>query len=146
MGSGGSIFKEAERGVRDTASAWQKDPWGQLVRTATDLMSATTVKYDPNTGKVQEGSAIHRFDEIIGELSGRNKARIQNYAAEENLQKAQISQQRDTALQQLNQYRSDVLASQAAQATRKTAEAGNKVNQQYSSSSPLGTEQDFLGL
>lgn len=150
MGSGGNVFKEAERGVRDTARAWKEDPWGQLVKTSTDLMTGTLVKYDPNNGKWSEGSAIHRFDEIVGEIGGRNKARLNNYKAEDNLRAEEAKQATELKNKQLQDYRADVMASRSAQGIRDTSAARSMSSAGDMTPKPgqvLGSdEEEFLGL
>lgn len=140
MGSGGSPTKELERGIRDTASNFKKDPLGELIRSYTNVVTGGLAQYRPNTGNIDYGSGVHAADETVGEIGGRNKARLAGYAANDALQQAEIQQKKDLLDLQLQAYRSDVSASRSAQGARDTAK--------FRAGSALGASdgRDFLGL
>lgn len=141
-GSGGNPLKGLEQGVRDTARKWRNDPWGSFVKTFTDLSTGGLARYE--NGKWNYGSTLHRGDEIIGELSGRNKARLAQYKAEDDIEKAKTAAKNRLDKQRLQEYRNDLMASRTAQATRASSMSRETTGRR--TMAEADTERDFLGL
>lgn len=161
MGSGGNSAKTALNGLSDTVEGWRKDPWGSIVGGASQLFMGTFAKYNLRTGKPEAGSAFHRFDEIVGELNGRNKGRIAQYKADDLLRQQQATAATNLTNQRNANQQSDTNASNQAAALRNTATAQN--NAAFGTPNPGGTttvsptstpakdalgglQKDFLGL
>jgi hypothetical protein len=142
MGSGGKgIFKQAEQGIRDTGRKWRNDPMGEFINLAANVYSAGYVGY--KDGGFKEGRVIHGIDEGVGEISGRNKARIAGYEAEKDIREAEQNARLQQEKEQMARYRADLAASRGAEGIRNTAAARERAT---SRSQPLGAEeQDILG-
>lgn len=119
--SGGNPLNNAVEGIKDEFKKWKSDPIGEGTADIIDTGSGGLVRYNPNTGKGSEGFTLHHTDEWVGELSGRNKARAAGYETQKNIDEAAAAQKQNFLNQQLQAYRTDVAASQAAQGVRATA-------------------------
>lgn len=148
-GSGGNPLNNAVNGIKDQFQKWKNDPVGEFGSTAVDLSTGGLVKYDPKSGKGSEGFTLHHTDEWIGELSGRNKARAAGYETQKNIDEAAAAQKQNFLNQQLQAYRTDVAASQAAQGVRATAASRAATNSSAGTgigSGNLGGANDLLGV
>ncbi len=107
--------------------------------------------YDSETGKWGERGLTQWFDEGVGEISGRNKARGAQAQAADQLASQQAQFQRDQDNKNAQNYRLDVAASLGAQGIRATSayQSGDRSgagNPQYRTDTLGAAQQDFLGL
>jgi hypothetical protein len=125
---------------------FRQDPWGSLL---TRLSDAATFGYGQyQNGKWTEGSILHGYKEIAGEIGGSNRVREAGYKTADALRTAEASAARDKANMELQNYRADLASSQAAQGAQNTSAArDNAALNGYVGGQQLGSSQkDFLGL
>ena len=115
---------------------------GDLLNYTVQGVTAGTVGYDKNTGKIKKGAAIKGGDELLGEITGRNMKRKALADANEKVSKAEadMRQQRDDELK-----KKEVLARQNSfSAQRLLSGTGSGFSNK---SKVVGDpEKDFLGL
>lgn len=148
MSSGGSRSPSSVwgSGLKDQWNDFTNAPLTYWVDHAVDANSGGLVKYDSKTGQWSEGTQEHFWDEVVGSMSGRNKARDEGYQTDKDLKAAEAKQQQNILDNQLRAYRTDVAASQAAAGITATARSRAKASQQQSDSL-LGANgpQSYLG-
>ncbi len=155
MSSSGGGGKGVLSGLADQTGEFlenaRKDPWGTFLSEGSNLWTAGTTRYNNNTGKFEDGSAIHNWNEGWGEVTGANKARAAGYLEADNLRTTQAKAALDLANKQLQDKQADVNASNQAKALR-----GNTLP--LNPTAPVSTapgyitqtvgsdQRDFLGL
>lgn len=104
--------------------------------------------YDSDTGKLKKGIITHAADESYGEVSGRNLARQEANKAEVRLNEEKLQMDKDLKAKQLQDYRSDLMASRGAQGIRDsaTSRAQGGIASAAANKDVLGDEKDVLGL
>lgn len=137
---GDGPLKQLERSVNDQIDKFKRDPFGQIVKHATNFVTAGTLKYDPDSGKMGYGSTIRNMDETIGEISGRNRGRAELQRAEENIRKAEAAALKDRSDREYQAMIADRMASMEALGAQRP------VRGERSIFSRLGSDEDFLGL
>lgn len=129
----GSPGKTWTDGLNDQWNDFKQSPWHFMASHAMDAQTGGLHKQNDD-GSITEGSQMHFWDEIVGAISGRNKARVENYETDKQLKAAEAKQQTDLLDNQMKAYRTDVAASQAAAGITATARARAKASQQQSDS------------
>lgn len=119
----GGLLDSLEQGVKHTVSDITNHPVNSLLNYATQFVSKGGLGFDASSGKLDWGMIPHGLDEGVGALSGRNTARYAQSLEQEQIDAAQAKFQTDESNRQLQNYRSDVMASRSAAAVRATAQA-----------------------
>ncbi len=145
MGSGGNPVKTAEQGVRNTFRDIKDNPFDGIANLATRFFTGGNAGY--KNGKF--AADFHSTDEILGEVNGRNRKRLETYKTDDLMRENQAAMARDQETQRMANYRADLQASRGAQAIRDTAAARGaqaRTGSVAAGGSTLGDEKDFLGV
>lgn len=128
--------------------------FNRVVGYGVEIATGGGVKYDPKNNSFdsqhffKNNFLFHGLGEGLGEITGRNQAREQQHQADAMLREQKANAAQDLQNQRYQDYLKDFSSSNMASASR-TGPGVGRGNQMFTAaniSTPLGGQQDFLGL